>query len=335
MFEDISKIRRAVNEIPAYEYFPYTYYVSKTGNIQYSPGENTIKVDAWLVELGDIGIAVYFVGDGVYLRGYRVDNTSIVEDDEVIIDIVDRFVHFLNGTSNTEYLPIKINIHTLTGISVLLGIDYEYIQRAVNEAMLRQILEDRVAAIFGDDVVVLSKRGFMYRYSGKEAVEMAKKYAFVVKSPVSAIAEFIAEQLGRNATFFIFESGSIVCSDSACREAPLPPNIARLVANKLSTFSAVDLTSRDPGEYREVRLYLPSTVAIGKRILYYLDSEGRIAAHMRTGTFHRFPYLLVFSRRGFLGYGVLTRDKVKIVETEEAEGGEEGEDYLEETVHIS
>jgi len=339
MFESISKIRSAVKETPTYEYFPYTYYISRTGDIQHTPTENTIEVNAWLVELGDTGVAVYSVGNGVYVRGYRLDGGIVVEDDEVVDDVIDRIVRVLNGDSDADYGAIKFNKHTATGISVLLGVDYEYVRHAISEAVMRQILEDKVVAIFGDDVIVLSKRRFMYKYSGKDAVNVAKKYAFVVESPISEISEFVVKQLGKNVTFFIFENGSILCSESMCREAPLSPNISRLVSNKLNSFVSVDLTSDDPEKYRNVQLHLPFTataVAIGKRILYYLDSENNITSHMHTSITHRFPFLIVFSYKGFLGYGVLNKNKVKIFEAEEKEeGGEEEENYLEETVLVS
>jgi len=335
MFEDISKIRRVVMELPAYEYFPYTYYITKTGEVVYSPIENATKINVWLLEIGDIGVAIYSVDDNVYIRGYRLVNGNPVEEDDVVPDVIDRILRILSGES-TMHGILNFNKHVVSGISALLGLNHEDVQHIIIEAALREGLEDRLVAIFGDDVIVLSKKRFMYRYSGRDAVNIARKYAFIVESPISEISEFISDQLGKNVTFFIFESGSILCSESMCREAPLPPNISQLVSNKLSTFVSVDLTLHDPSNYRNVRLYLPSTIAIGKRILYYLDSENKYVSHIYTNISHKFPYLLIFSRKGFLGYGVLIRNKVKIFEgEEEEEKSKEKEDYLEEIVLVS
>jgi len=337
MFEDISKIRRAVTEIPAYERFPYTYYVSRAGSILSVPSENSMKVDVFLVELNNTGVAVYSVNGGVYIRGYRVDGGRVVEDDEAIVEIIDRLVSALNG-NDIGFDTLKINRHTITGISLLLDLDYETVRRMVSESMLKQILEDRTVAIFGDDVIVLSKRKFMRRYSGADAVSVAKRYAFVMESPVSGIAEFVSEQLGKQITFFIFESGTIVCGLSECREAPLPPNISRLVAEKLKTSVAIDLTAKRPEDYRNTKLFLPSSttgVAIGKGVLYYLGPDNSITARMYTNIWHRYPFLLIFSSHGFIGFGIQNGNRIKAGTNGEKRGEEEREDYLEETVHIS
>jgi len=333
MFESVSKIRETIYSYPTFESFPFTYYTSGR-DIYHSPVDGAFRVDVWLIELtSGKGLAIYKMRDDVFLVGYKIENGMIIEDDKTLVEVLDNLVKILNGDDTTEKLARK-NTHAINGLSVLFDIPFDEVSSALNIAELRNEVKDKPVAIFGDNVIVLSRTAFIKRYIGKDAVEVATKYGFIVNSPISAIANIVKEHMGVNPTFFIFEDASIVCNDNICRELPLPSNISLLITRRLRKSKVLDLTTHRPEEYTNTILIIPGKIAIGKRRIYYLDENNNVLQEIHVSVNTGYSHLLVFDRKGFNGFGLLVKKQVKLFdkekETEKVETEEEN--YLEKTI---
>jgi len=333
MFESVSRIRETIYSYPSFESFPFTYYTSGR-DIYYNPVNGAFRVDVWLIELtSGKGLAIYKMKDDVFLVGYKIENGVVVEDDKTLVEVLDILVGILNGNDTAEKL-VRKNTHTVNGLSVLFDIPPDEVSSALNMAELKNELKDKPVAIFGDNVIVLSRTTFIKRYIGKDAVEVATKYGFIVNSPISAIANIVKEHMGVNLTFFIFEDASIICNNNTCRELPLSSNISLLLTRKLRKSKILDLTTRRPEEYANTELIIPGKIAIGKRRIYYLDENNNVLQEVHVSVNTGYSYLLVFDRKGFNGYGLLVKKRVKVFDKEkEAEKMEtEKENYLEKTI---
>lgn len=340
---DVHIIFQTIKKYPTFEVYPFVFYVSRDNKIVDVPTKENTKVETWLIPFIDAcGLVVQRINNGeVVLRAYEITAT-VEEKNELVENLLGRLVKFVNTLRLDDAKLFHINKHVIDGISVALGLDPGTVSDLVYEAKMRRRLEDRVVAIFGDIVVLLSKKKFMERFDGEKAVELARKYSIVLDAPISYIAEnHIPRVLGTQVSVFIFPDASIICNPVTCYNIPLPSNLSFSIAKK-SNATIVDLERGKPELYSNTRLPAPYFCVAKNKILLLepLDKQYKqFKVKEARKTLARYSAPLVFSPSGFLGYGKISvkngRIAVEVVEVErEREEKEEGkeEDYLEEVV---
>jgi len=334
---------RAVLRYEAYEAYPYVCYVGLDMKVYDSPVRGAVEVASWIIPFSDgVGLVVHRVAgfDSVAVRAYELGE-GVVENSDLVPRLVERVVRFLESPDFRLFRLLRVNKHVVEGVAVLAGLEVGDVEAVFREAELREEMEDKVAAVFGDTVLVLSKRRFAARFDGSDAVEVARKYAFIVDAPVSYIAEkHVQPALGRQTTIYIFSDTSVICNPHTCHVLPLPSNIAYLVGKRAGSV-IVDLEKRKPEEYRGVKLHTPPICMWRNRLLLLSSEGGKLAVTGSRRLPVRVPEPLVFTGDGFAGYAKFTASAGKVyVEAREVkqrrergeEGGEEEERYLGEIV---
>ena len=337
---NISIILQTIRKYPTYEVYPYVFYVNRFGEILDVPSKENMKVETWIIPFIDgVGLVVQRIGNKeVVLRAYEITD-RVEEKNELIEGLFGRLVRLVNNLDIENVKILDFNSHVIEGISVALGLEKDIVSQTINEAKIRQKLEDRTVAIFNDIVILLSKRKFMIRYDGKNIVELARRYAFVVDAPISYIAEkHIPTVLGDRVAVFVFPESSIICNPVTCYNMPLPSNLSYLIARKVPKSLIIDLDRDKPENYSNKRLPIPY-LCIAKNKVLILKREGkdRFTLKEMWKTRVRPVAPLVFSPYGFLGYGKIfvknNRVIVEVITSGKGEEGREREDtYLEEVV---
>ena len=318
------------NRYASYSSYPVVFYVKRTGEITDEPTPFGTRIDSWVIPFRDgRGIVVHVVNGDVIVRGYRVED-RIIEDDTIIVELIDMLRDAIAEYKVHEVLGDATS-HVVHGIAHLFAADYNDVKEIIDISQLRSRLEDRITAVLGKHVIILSKHNYVFYFHGDTAVKAARMYSFVTDSPIATIAEHTRKYFGRPVAF-LFRNSALVCNTTTCRELPLPYNFTKTIMAKAKAIT-VDLASNPPTRYTSTPLPIPP-ILIHKHKAYILEPRGReYTVKSTVKTIIKPVKPLVFDEAGFKGYGAIKphEGSVKVVVTD-ASQEEKRHDYYEDII---
>lgn len=305
-----------------YEVFPYTYYVSGS-MISYSPGEGGVRVDAYVVKVGKCSLVAQFIGEECVLEAFPTGVCRVSE-------ILQHLVEFIRGERDLE-----LTHHEREAVARLFFLDVSQVERAERISALRRYLSDKKVAIIGESVYVLSKGKVLERFDGREAVDIARRFSFVVDAPVREIASHISSFISGASTIFASKDSSLICDSKTCIDVPLPKDKSILVARNIPNSVYVDIEAQTSPRKR---LAMPGdAIAFFKGYVATLKRSDDNYTVIRKYEFKgRVPFPVIFTRDGLRRYAKVTsRDSVELIEISSKTASEEEREEERELEYIS